>query len=161
MAKGKYEYWKSDDGLLLLRAYARDALTDEQIAQKCGIATGTLYGWKKQYHEIDEALKRGKEPVDIEVENALFKKATGYSYEEVKVEYEYESNEPTKRTVTKKFVSPDVAAMIFWLKNRKPEKWRDKQEITDTTALDKLDEILKDIRNNAESDKGGKDDGNK
>ena len=78
MAKGKFEYWQTDDGLLRLEAYARDGLTDEQIAKNMDIRRETLYAWKKKYANISNALKRGKEVVDIEVENALYQKAVGF-----------------------------------------------------------------------------------
>ena len=126
MAKGKYEYWLSPDGLLKLEAWARDGLTDEQIAKNLDIVPSTLYEWKRQYSEISEALKKGKEVVDIQVENALLKRALGYSYEEKKVEV---SEEGTKVTKTIKEVVPDTTAQIFWLKNRRPDRWRDKQDI--------------------------------
>ena len=90
----------------------------------------TLYEWKKKFPEISESLKRGKEVVDRQVENALLKRALGYEYEEVKEKFE--CGVMTERTVTKKEVVPDTTAQIFWLKNRKPEKWRDKpQEVVD------------------------------
>ena len=130
MAKGKYEYWLSPDGLL--EAYARDGLTDEQIAKNLDITPSTLYEWKRRYSEISEALKKGKEVVDIEVENALLKRALGYSYEEKKVEV---SEEGTKVTKTIKEVVPDTTAQIFWLKNRRPEQWRDKQDIEHSGAV--------------------------
>lgn len=126
MAKGKYEYWLSPDGLLKLEAWARDGLIDEQIAENIGINPATLYDWKKKYPEISEALKRGKEVVDIEVENALLKRALGYSYEEKKVEV---SEDGTKVTKTIKEVVPDTTAQIFWLKNRRPGQWRDKHDM--------------------------------
>ena len=132
MAKGKYEYWLSPDGLLLLEAYARDGLTDEQIAKNLDITPSTLYEWKRRYSEISEALKKGKEVVDIEVENALLKRALGYSYEEKKVEV---SEEGTKVTKTIKEVVPDTTAQIFWLKNRRPDRWRDKQDIEHSGAV--------------------------
>ena len=132
MAKGKYEYWLSPDGLLLLEAYARDGLTDEQIAKNLDITPSTLYEWKRRYSEISEALKKGKEVVDIEVENALLKRALGYSYEEKKVEV---SEEGTKVTKTIKEVVPDTTAQIFWLKKRRPEQWRDKQDIEHSGAV--------------------------
>ena len=100
MAKGKYEYWLSNEGLTLLEGWARDGLTDEQISQNMGIAAGTLYDWKKKYHKISYALKKVKALVDFEVENALLSKAK----------------------------AGDVTAQIFWLKNRRPDKWRDKPE---------------------------------
>lgn len=60
MARGKYEYWLTPDGLLRLEAYARDGLTDEQISHNLGINAATLYDWKKKYPEISEALKEEK-----------------------------------------------------------------------------------------------------
>lgn len=125
MAKGKYEAWLTPDGLALLKGWARDGLTDEQIANKCGVNPDTLYTWKKKYPEISEALKKGKELVDTQVENALLKRALGYSYEEVMVE---ESDNGYKKRVTVKQVVPDTTAQIFWLKNRRPDKWREKAE---------------------------------
>lgn len=133
MAKGKYEYWLTPDGLLRLEAYARDGLTDEQIAHNMGINPATLYEWKKKYHEISEALKKGKEVVDIQVENALLKRALGYSYEEVKIE---SGDDGKKITKTIKEVIPDTTAQIFWLKNRRPDRWRDKQAIEHSGAVD-------------------------
>ncbi len=122
----KYTYWITPEGLLRLEAYARDGLTDEQIAHNMGITTSTLYEWKKKFSEISESLKKGKEVIDIMVENALFKRATGYTFEEVKRE---ESADEFKITRTIKEVAPDVTAQIYWLKNRRPKQWRDKQEV--------------------------------
>lgn len=133
MAKGKYEYWLTPDGLLRLEAYARDGLTDEQIAKNVGITAKTLYAWKKQYSEICESLKKGKEVVDIQVENALLKRAMGYTYTEVKVE---NGEDGTKVTKTVKEVVPDTTAQIFWLKNRRPDQWRDKQNVELSGAVD-------------------------
>ena len=126
MAKGKYKEWLEPEGLLKIEGWARDGLIDEQIAQNIGIAASTLYEWKNQYPEISEALKKGKEVVDRQVENALLKRALGYKYEEIKTE---ETEEGKKVTVTIKEVVPDVTAQIFWLKNRKPDQWRDKRDI--------------------------------
>ena len=86
MAKGKYQRWLEPDGLLLLEGWARDGLTDEQIAGNVGITATTLYEWKNRFPEISEALKKGKEIVDIQVENALLKRALGYEYMEERVE---------------------------------------------------------------------------
>ncbi len=126
MAKGKYEQWLSEEGLLQLEAWARNGLTDEQIAANIGIRRETLYAWKKDFPNISSALKRGKDVVDIQVENALLKRALGYSYTEVMVE---ESTDGTKRRETVKFIPPDTTAQIFWLKNRKPDTWRDKRDV--------------------------------
>lgn len=117
MAKGKYEYWRTTDGLILLQGWARDGLIDEQIAHNMGIRRTTLYDWKNKYPDISDALKKGKEIVDYEVENALLKRAK----------------------------QGDVTAQIFWLKNRRPEKWRDKVQFTDETSLKKLDSLIEAI----------------
>lgn len=124
MASGKYQRWLEPDGLLLLEGWARDGLTDEQIAHNIGISRGTLYDWKKAYPDISNALKRGKDVVDIEVENALLKRALGYEYTEERVEI---SDKDGRKVIqTTKHVAADTTAQIFWLKNRRPDKWRDK-----------------------------------
>lgn len=147
MAKGKYEYWLTPEGLLKIEGWARDGLTDEQIAKNIGISRSTLNVWKDRYSDISDALKRGKDVIDRQVENALLKRALGYEYEEVKEKFE--DGVITERTVTKKEVVPDTTAQIFWLKNRKPDKWRDKPAYEDTSELDKLDAILKGLKDNA------------
>lgn len=111
MAKGKYGRWLEPDGLILLRGWARSGLTDEQIAKNMGISTSTLYQWKKDHPEISEALKEGKEVADYKVENALFLLATGFEDSEGK------------------WHPPNITAIIFWLKNRKPQEWREKREV--------------------------------
>ena len=121
--KGKYARWLEPDGLLLLAAWARDGLIDEQIAHNCGISPGTLYDWKNRFPQIAEALKKGKAVVDVQVENALLKRALGYDTVEEMTE---EGPDGTKIRTTRKRVPPDVTAQIFWLKNRMPDRWRDK-----------------------------------
>ena len=121
--KGKYARWLEKDGLLLLAAWARDGLIDEQIAHNCGISAGTLYDWKNRFPQIAEALKKGKAVVDVQVENALLKRALGYETVEEMTE---EGPDGTKIRTMRKRVPPDVTAQIFWLKNRMPDRWRDK-----------------------------------
>lgn len=123
MAKGKFEKWLSPDGLLLLAAWARDGLSDEQIAHNCGCASSTFYEWKLRFPEIAEALKKNKEIADIEVENALHRRAVGYEVTEESVEIAG-NRRKVKQSV--RHIAPDVAACIVWLKNRKPDKWRDR-----------------------------------
>ncbi len=176
MAKGKYEKWLTEEGLIQLEGWARDGLTDEQISHNMCIKRQTLYDWKKRYPDISDTLKRGKEVVDRQVENALLKRALGYQFEEetyvsaimsqeeydLRVDIELElwnKNHPkasqeerdlfilsipkTKEILEKKVikqVSPDVTAQIFWLKNRRPDRWRDKQDIEHSGGVDnKLD----------------------
>ena len=127
MAKGKYKAWLTPEGLLKIEAWAGDGLTDEQIADNMGINVGTLYRWKLMYSEICEALKKGKDVVDVQVENALLKRALGYRYTETMVE---QSDDGRKIRETVKEVVPDTTAQIFWLKNRRPDLWRDHKDIS-------------------------------
>ncbi len=141
MAKRKYEYWLTPEGLIKLEGWARDGLTDEQIAKNIGINRDTLYRWKKAYPDFSDALKRGKEVVDRQVENALLKRALGCRTEEIT----YNSDgEMVKRVI--KDIPPDTTAQIFWLKNRKPEEWRDKREIIKDDDNDQVLLFLKAMR---------------
>jgi len=101
MGKGKYQEWITEEGLIKLEGWAKDGLTDEQIAKNIGITAKTLYEWKNKFSNVCETLKRGKDVVDRQVENALFESA----------------------------LEGNTTAQIFWLKNRKPKEWRDKQDI--------------------------------
>lgn len=144
MAKGKYEYWLTPEGLLQLEGWARDGLTDEQIAGNMGIRRETLYAWCKKYSNISNTLKKGKEVVDRQVENALLKRALGYHYDEATMENGIETKRVTKEVI------PDTTAQIFWLKNRRPDKWRDKQDLQVSGALEteqsKLDDLIRQMR---------------
>ena len=128
MAKGKYQHWLTPEGLTLLEDWARDGLTDEQMAQRMGITAKTLYEWKKRYGKICEALKKGKEVVDYQVENALLSAA----------------------------LEGNTTAQIFWLKNRRPDKWRDKPEESrgardaETNAQDDLMRAIKEAVGDAD-----------
>ena len=162
MAKGKYKKWLEPDNLTKLEGWARDGLKDTQIADNMGINVSTLYTWKNRYSEINEALKKGKEVVDYEIENSLIstmKKhtVTTTQYKMVKKDdfklkaereefmniYKFDHPEASKneiliatakgvevyekipiiRTVTE--VDPNISAMIFWLKARRPDVFRD------------------------------------
>lgn len=130
---GKYGAWIAPEGLLKIQGWARDGLSDKQIAHNIGITQTTLYEWQKRFPELSEALKKGKEVVDREVENALLKRAMGYEYTEVTQEpVENKDTGEVRMQVTKrvtKQIAPDVTAQIFWLKNRKPDEFRDKRDV--------------------------------
>lgn len=135
------------DNLIRIAAWTRDGLTEAQIAKNFGISYTAFRKAKKdpEYGEqITAALVQTKDVVDMEVENMLHKRAMGYTYDEVKEEYE--GGILTKRTITTKVVIPDTNAQIFWLKNRQPDKWRDRREVDNTVALEKLDEVLGQIK---------------
>ena len=148
MAKGKYQEWLTEEGLLQLESWARDGLTDKQIAHNIGITEQTLNNWKKSYPSFFESLKRGKDVVDIQVENALLKRALGYTYKEVTREKVFNPETGqyelmATKEVTKEVV-PDTTAQIFWLKNRRPEQWRDKKDVSVEGSLNTVSSLTDD-----------------
>jgi len=143
----------------MVEGWARDGLTEAQIAKNIGITPQTLCEWKRRFPSFASAIKRGNAPVDIQVENALLKRALGYECEEITEEIEEtptgkqdENGKPIMRRKKhikkyRKVIPPDTAAMIFWLKNRKPLQWRDRPEApVSTEALEKLDAVLASIK---------------
>ncbi len=124
MAKSKWEDIK--DKLILIEGWARDGFTNEQIAEKLGINPDTLYQYQKKYPEFSESLKRGKEIVDYEVENALLKNA----------------------------LEGNVTAQIYWLNNRKPKQWKNKRENTENNneEITKVEKLLNKIKEEAKND---------
>ncbi len=114
--------WLEKDKLILLEGWAREGLTDEQIAKNMGISRTTLWDWKKKEPNILDTLKKGKDVVDFEVENALLKSA----------------------------LEGNVTAQIFWLKNRRKLQWRDKvEDFSSANELTKVDELLAKINEEA------------
>ncbi len=139
MAKGKYEEWRTEDGLERLGAWARDGLTDQDIADNMHISVKTLYKWKRSYSDICDALRKNKDIADIKVENALYKRCIGYKYTEHVIEMNGKGVRSTKKT--EKEMPPDVVACLIWLKNRKPKVWRDKQEVEVTGNISIADAL--------------------
>lgn len=162
MAKAEYKKWQEPDNLIKLQGWARDGLTNEQIAQKIGVRRETISVWCSKYPNIANALKKGKEVIDYEIENSLIStmkkhkiKTTTYKMVKkddlvlkaertkfmnmFKLDHPNATKEqiliataenvaiyeriPMTETVTE--VDPNVSSMIFWLKNRKPDVYRD------------------------------------
>lgn len=137
--------WTTEEALLLLEGWARDGLNYADIAHNIGICLDTLVEWRKKEPKIEAALRAGREVIDRRLENALIKKALGgYEITETRV-IDDEKNGRRVETVTK-IAQPDVTALIFALKNRKPDVWRDRQErhiSADVEDLSPLVELLK------------------
>ncbi|WP_306010648.1 hypothetical protein MHI37_07020 [Paenibacillus sp. FSL H8-0548] len=110
--------------LMLIEAWARDGLTDADICKNLDVGKDAFIDYKKRYPELTEVLKRGKEVIDVMVENALLKAALGYDYTEEEL-----SKFTGEAVDLRKVAHPNTTALIFWLKNRKPREWRDRQEI--------------------------------
>ena len=138
MAKGKYQEWLTDEGKVRLQGWARDGLSDEQLADKMGVCPSTFYAWKNRYPEISEALREGKEVADRRVENALYnscfdRKITIRRPFKVKEVYYNDGKRCERERVM--YGEEDVAipanekAIEFWLANRKPEKWSRKEKL--------------------------------
>jgi len=143
--------------------YALQGLTDIQIAKNLRISISNFYEYRLRYPEFMDALKRGKAPIDAEVENKLLKRAMGYDYEEKTTEVEVGRDgeaKPTRVRTVKKHVPPDVTAQIFWLKNRRPKDWSDRRvnELSGVDGKDLMPEPITieivDKTDEAEDDKG-------
>ncbi|WP_338658790.1 transposase [Paraclostridium sordellii] len=127
MGKSKY-FTHVEPKLEEVRKWAKDGLSDKQIATNLGIAYSTFREYKKKFLALSAPLKEGKACAVKQVENALFKKALGYEYEEVTKEIcmnEETGKQELKITkVVTKRVHPDTTAIIFYLKNRMSDKWK-------------------------------------
>lgn len=123
VAKSKWDQVK--DKLILVEGWARDGLTDEQIAEKLGISKDTFYQYKKKYPDFSDSLKKGKEVVDYEVENALLQNA----------------------------LKGNVTAQIYWLNNRKPKQWKNKQNGEENNVIQSLADTIQKAYENKAGDK--------
>lgn len=142
----KINEWLEQDKLILLEGWARDGLTNEQIAKNIGINTSTLWDWRKKNADISNALKKGKEVVDLEVENALHKRALGYTIRIM--EQKLDKDGCVHDLVKDVHIPGDTTAQIFWLKNRKPKEWRDKVEYeTSEKTNGVLEELVEAMKN--------------
>ena len=123
MAKSKWKDIK--EKLTLIEGWAREGLTDEQIANNLDISTSTFYEYKNKYSEFSESLKKGKEIIDFEVENALLKNA----------------------------LDGNVTAQIYWLNNRKPKQWKNKRENIESNSeeITRVEQLLNKIKEEAEN----------
>ena len=107
--------------------------TDQEIADFFEVEVRTVYRWKHDHPDFCQALKTGKEIADERVERSLFQKAIGYEQDEVKIFMPANAPAPVYAPFRAK-VAPDTTAAIFWLKNRRPDLWRDKQDIEQRTT---------------------------
>ena len=126
--KPLYTEWLTEEGLALVNKWAEEGLINKQIALKIGINVATLYEWQDRFPDFADAIKKGKKVIDEHVENSLLKRAMGYQYEEETWGKSQDGEMALIKRVVKS-LAPDVTAQIFWLKNRQPERWRDKVEV--------------------------------
>lgn len=103
--------------------------TDMQLADFFEVSVVTLNAWKSQFPEFLKALKVGKEAPDQNVKRSLYQRALGYQRDAVKIFMPAGAEEPIYAPY-REDVAPDTTACIFWLKNRRPDEWRDRQDHT-------------------------------
>lgn len=118
-----------------VKAYCRNGADNRGICKRLGIGLSTFKRIQKENPEFNELLKEGKDEADLKVESALYRRALGYSVEETVTEVKVGEDGSAQTTVVKKVkkhIAGDTTAQIFWLKNRKPNYWRDKQDINVT-----------------------------
>lgn len=137
-ARGKSAPWLEEEGLLRIEGWAMDGCTDQEIAKNMGIAYSTLRVWRDSFPAISAALKRARDVADRQVEHRLFDMTQGYTVEvkkvfKVKKEHYDEKGrkvvtEELQSAVEEVHIPANVTAQIFWMKNRKPEKWREKPD---------------------------------
>ena len=144
--------------MLLIEAWIRDGLMEKDVCHNLGISEQTFNVYKHEHPELRESLKKNKQVVDITVENALYKRAIGYTTKEVIEErvpiYTDGTITGHEIVVTKiitKDVPSDTTSMIFFLKNRLPALYRDKREVENThevrvPAIEEVRDTFKQMR---------------
>lgn len=129
--KYKKEYNEQAYELCLL------GFTDKELAEFFGVVESTINDWKKKHKEFSKSVNAGKEIADGKVAKSFYKRACGYSYDEIT--QEGANGQMTVTKIVTKEVVPDSGAALNWLKNRQPNKWRDKKEMvvkSDVTVND-------------------------
>ena len=161
LAAGKYKEWLTEDGLKSIESWASDGLTNEDIAHNMGVHRDTFNTWRKKYSVMSDALKKGRAPVVRDLENALIKKAKGFEYVETTTEMWVGEDGEKKQKVSKhtRYSPPDSSALMFLLKNYKPNKYRNYNDLTKKqieTEMRKveaeIEKIKSDIGGNEERD---------
>jgi hypothetical protein len=123
--------------------YCQLGATDFEIGQLLGVDTATIYRWKNTYPDFCEALLAGKEKADERVVRSLFHRAVGYSFESEKV---FKHQGAIVRAAIVEHVPPDVGAATLWLKNRRPDDWRDRKEVEHNVTLSLADLVTASYR---------------
>lgn len=119
-------------GLENIAKFMESGATGQQLAEHLGVLRITINVWRKKYPEFGEAYSAGKEAADDKIERSLFERAQGYEHDEDHVVYE--DGRPKTYTAKKRY-PPDVTACIFWLKNRRPDVWREKSEVDNNLKI--------------------------
>ena len=152
--KGKYEEWITDDGLKVIKGWARDGYTDADIYKRIGVSEHQFYEWLKRFPQIAQALKKGRAPILVDVEDTLIeKKLNGYFVDEEVTEVtQHPDGTTTKhKRVYKRWIAPDTTAIIFFLKTRKGAQYSERMSIAMENSemdgkIERLIEAVKDVK---------------
>lgn len=144
MPTSKYDkdikFWEKD-GIELLKGWARDGLNNDQMANNMGIGRTTFYKWQSKSTKIREAIKSNKKIIDYEVENAALKSALGFKETLEEKEYTVDENNNKKLIKIKQreiYFAPNPTMIVFWLRSRMGDKWR---EVFDTKDIETIKEL--------------------
>lgn len=130
--KKRKAFWLSEEGLMLIKGWRRNGVTIKEIAtQNIGVSMTAFWGWYHKSEDLRKACADGKDVANYTVEDALYRRAVGYDYEE-RV-YELVEGEVQLTKIFSKHLPPDTKAIMQWLFNRKPEVWRALQEPLEAT----------------------------
>lgn len=152
-----YKEWERkgelENILILVKKWRADGAGIDEIADKLGVARSTVFKYQEKYEDFADALKKGKEIVDAEVENSLKKECIGYYYEETTTTTSAVIDERTGQVTdfkkvetktTKRYARPSVSAIAYYLNNRVSDKWRNRI-VTTIEEIDNNDETLKEM----------------
>ena len=163
MAKLKYV---PESFPLLAEQYARQGLNDVQIARSLGVSPATYYTYLEKFPEFLEAIKKGKAPIDLQVENAALKSALGFEYIETTTEYEKGIDQegrptmvPVKSKKVTKYYPPTPTSFIYWLNNRQPGRWKNVQDVNVHHDMKSIHELVKEMAEDVEILEETNDDG--
>lgn len=140
--KKRKEFWLSKDGLTLITGWRRNGVSFKDIATKnIGVSMTGFWGWYRQSEELRSACANSKDVADLTVEDALYRRAVGYNYEEKT--FELVEGEVRLTKITEKHMPPDTKAIMQYLFNRRPEVWRAMQEPLEATQyIETIKKIL-------------------
>ena len=149
--------FRPDRHPMIIQALASVGKNRDEIAALMEISRDTLYSWQKRWPEVKAALEHGAVEANAEIVASLFKRATGYEYEETRTAIikRPDGTQETRVEKVKKFVAPDTTALIFWLKNRLPDQFKDVNDMRHSGAVkvehEEDSEIKELLKNNPEA----------
>lgn len=140
--KQRKAFWLSDEGLMLISGWRKQGIPLTRIATECvGVSKTAWWGWYKESEKLRDACTISLDIANATVEDALFKRAVGYDYDEET--WELVEGELRRTRVIRKHVPPETKAIMQWLFNRLPNRWRAQQEPLESTQYtETVKEIL-------------------